>query len=443
MGFELIKPGTKIRFMGMKWIFITISCILMLASIVSLAVFGLNLGVDFKGGTKLLIAFKGGEDVDRDMIRKAVVDKFNELYHGEETPQVEVQDYISTDEKEARRYIVYTEVVEVLTATEKEAITGALLQRFGEDTVVNAPAEGGDQFFITFAKEAPIGDRLKEIDELFKGQNVERFAVESDKVRDLNLEFYKEANLAATESDSPDKVLEAVEAEEAFKARVEEFKKTNTDMSYTVKLEQLTAKLEEGIKAVPELGGRFMAIESSTSVSPGVGSDLFSQGLLALLYACLGILLYVALRFDFKYGPGAVIALVHDALLTVGAFSIIQAPFGLVVVAAVLTIIGYSVNDTIVIFDRIRENVEKLKGLPLEKIIDISVNEMLGRTLLTNMTVLFTVLSIFLIGGGAVRDFAFAMVIGAIVGTYSSVFIAGPILVWLNNLATRGQKLAA
>jgi preprotein translocase subunit SecF len=172
-------------------------------------------------------------------------------------------------------------------------------------------------------------------------------------------------------------------------------------------------------------------------VSPSVGADLMAQGLIALLFACLGILLYIALRFDFKFGPGAVAALVHDSIITIGFFALFQVQFSMPIIAAIMTIIGYSVNDTIVVFDRIRENIGKYRGNAFDRIINKSINETLSRTLLTVGTTLLTVISIFILGGGLIKDFAFALIIGFVVGTYSSIFIASPMVLWLDGLVAK------
>ncbi len=440
MSFTIIKPGTNIDFMNKRYVFFGVSGALILAGLIGLLVMGLNLGVDFQGGTKMVVAFKGGEHLERDVIRTAVTDKFKALHPDEDAPQVEVQDFYSGgDETEAIRYMIYTEVVTLLTEKQKESIVTALKETFGEDTVVNPPAEGGDQFFITFGKEAAIEARLVELEKVFHAQGLERVVVDSDKVRDLSLEYYKEVNLEQTETGDAEKLLEQIEAEEQFAARVTEFKKANVDMSFTVKIEELNAKMEEAIRAVPELGERFLAVESSTSISPSVGSDLLNTGLLAVIYACIGILLYIALRFDFKYGPGAVVALLHDAFITVGIFALTQIPFSLPIIAAVLTIIGYSVNDTIVVFDRIRENVLKMKGLPFDRIINTSINETLSRTVLTSVTTLVVVISIYLLGGGLIKDFAFALIIGVLVGTYSSIFVASPMLLGIHRMGAKKE----
>ena len=309
--------------------------------------------------------------------------------------------------------------------------------------MVNPPAEGGDQFFITFPDEAGIEERTAELEALFNAQGVQRVRVESDKVRDLNLEFYKEVNLEKEEAESAESLLEEIEAEDSFNARIAAFRKSKKDVSFTVKVEETKVKMEEAIRAVPDLSARFVAVESSTSISPSVGADMLNSGLLAVVYACIGILLYIALRFDFKYGPGAVVALVHDAFITIGVFAVTQIPFSLPIVAAVLTIIGYSVNDTIVVFDRVRENFEKLKGLPFDRIINTSINETLSRTVLTSLTTLFVVLCIFLLGGGLIKDFAFALIVGIIIGTYSSIFVASPILLAIDKMTTKTGKVGA
>ncbi len=211
MSFTIIKPGTNIDFMNKRYVFFGVSGALILAGLIGLLVMGLNLGVDFQGGTKMVVAFKGGEHLERDVIRTAVTDKFKALHPDEDAPQVEVQDFYSGgDETEAIRYMIYTEVVTLLTEKQKESIVTALKETFGEDTVVNPPAEGGDQFFITFGKEAAIEARLVELEKVFHAQGLERVVVDSDKVRDLSLEYYKEVNLEQTETGDAEKLLEQI-----------------------------------------------------------------------------------------------------------------------------------------------------------------------------------------------------------------------------------------
>ncbi len=160
-------------------------------------------------------------------------------------------------------------------------------------------------------------------------------------------------------------------------------------------------------------------------VGPQVGQELAEQGGLAMLYALFGILLYVSFRFQWRFAVGAVAALVHDVLLVVGILSLFQVNFDLTVVAAILAVIGYSLNDTIVLYDRLRENFRiKRKGTPTE-LCNLSINQMLGRTLMTSLTTLLVLIALFYFGGEIIHAFAFTLIVGVIVGTYSSIYIAG------------------
>ena len=174
-------------------------------------------------------------------------------------------------------------------------------------------------------------------------------------------------------------------------------------------------------------------ILSIDAVSPKVGSELSGDAILAILYALGLILIYISIRFEFKYAIGAIAALTHDVLITLGIFSILDFEISLAVIAAFLTIVGYSLNDTIVIFDRIRENVKNLKGNPLDSVINQSINESLSRTIVTSLTTFLVVLILFLFGGEVIHTFSFAMIIGVIIGTYSSIFVASPVVIKMNK----------
>lgn len=166
-------------------------------------------------------------------------------------------------------------------------------------------------------------------------------------------------------------------------------------------------------------------------VGPKVGEELRRDGLRALAYTCILILLYIAFRFNPRFAPGAVIALAHDVLITAGVFVILGRPFDLQVLAALLAILGYSINDTIIVFDRIRENMELRTKIDLVSVVNESINQTLSRTLLTSLTTLFAVLALLFFGGEVIRPFALAMTIGIVVGTYSSIYIASPIFIFL------------
>ncbi len=175
-------------------------------------------------------------------------------------------------------------------------------------------------------------------------------------------------------------------------------------------------------------------------VGPQVGKELRKQGLMAILYAMIGILVYVTWRFEFRFAVGAIMALVHDVLITLGMFSLTGKEIDLPIIAAFLAIIGYSLNDTIIVYDRIRENMGKhmKSGFPFT--VNRSINETLSRTLLTSGTTLVVVLALFIFGGGVIHNFAFALLVGVVVGTYSSVFVASPLLIaWQER---RDKKLA-
>ena len=166
-------------------------------------------------------------------------------------------------------------------------------------------------------------------------------------------------------------------------------------------------------------------------VGPQVGSELTEKGGLAMLYALLGILAYVAWRFEWRFALGAVIALVHDVVITVGFFSLLGLEFSLPVLAAVLAVIGYSLNDTIVVFDRIRENFRKMRKGTIVEIMNSAINQTLRRTLLTSLTTLLVVVTLILLGGEIIKGFAVALFIGILVGTYSSIFVASPVVLSL------------
>ncbi len=166
-------------------------------------------------------------------------------------------------------------------------------------------------------------------------------------------------------------------------------------------------------------------------VGPKVGGELIEAGAISVALALLAIMAYIWFRFEWQFGVGAVLALAHDVITTVGVFSILQLEFNLSTVAAVLTIAGYSINDTVVVFDRVRENLRRYKTLPMTDLLNKSVNETLSRTVMTSATTLLALFALFFLGGEVIRDFAFAMIWGVIIGTYSSVWIASATLLWM------------
>jgi preprotein translocase subunit SecF len=200
----------------------------------------------------------------------------------------------------------------------------------------------------------------------------------------------------------------------------------------------LSGKIEDALTAV--YGKDSFEIRRVEVVGPKVGSDLTRKAILALVFSWIGMLIYIAWRFEFRYAVGGILALVHDVIITVGVFSLLNKEFDLNIVAALLTIIGYSINDTIVIYDRIRENVRKNVKQSLRDIINLSVNQTLSRTILTSFTVFLVVAILFFFGGAVIHDFAFALLIGVVVGAYSTVFIASPIVLAFEKIKPSGLK---
>jgi preprotein translocase subunit SecF len=192
---------------------------------------------------------------------------------------------------------------------------------------------------------------------------------------------------------------------------------------------ELSQKIDESLKSA--LGQGTFEVRRVEVVGPKVGKDLTRKAILAIVFSWIGMLVYIAWRFEFRYAVGGILALVHDTVITIGALSLLNKEFDLTIVAALLTIIGYSINDTIVVFDRIRENVRKNIKQPLDTVINDSINQTLSRTILTAFTVFLVLLALFFLGGAVIHDFSFALLIGVVVGTYSSIFIASSIvLLW-------------
>lgn len=190
---------------------------------------------------------------------------------------------------------------------------------------------------------------------------------------------------------------------------------------------QMIAAVEKALQTVdPSI--TFPSVES---VGPKVSGELVQTAVLAVLAAIGAVLVYIWLRFEWQFALGAVAALIHDVVLTIGVFAAIQIKFDLAIIAALLTIVGYSLNDTVVVFDRVRENLRKYKKMELKEVLNLSINETLSRTVMTSFTTLLALIALFILGGDVIRGFVFAMIWGVVVGTYSSVFVASNILLML------------
>jgi len=227
------------------------------------------------------------------------------------------------------------------------------------------------------------------------------------------------------------------------------FEETGGYQDYLIRTEERQAKtgsetprasslIEQKFKE--KFGADSFQVLNVEYVGPRVGKELQERGIQAMVYALIGILLYVGIRFEFRYAFGAVLALIHDTIITAGVYVLFQREWSLAIIAALLTIIGYSVNDTIVVYDRIRENIRRGRVSHFPQLVNQSINQTLSRTVLTSLTTLMAVVCLYIFGGGVIRDFSLILIVGIVVGTYSSIYVASSLVIFLQEL--RGAKSA-
>ena len=432
---QVIKPGTRYPFIQNADKFLMGSAAIVVLSVILLLTNGLHLGIDFKGGNKLLVSFTADAADTIDNLKENIGALITEKTGGP-AGQIEVQSFdvgdVDTQGRKVVKYQIYTELTTFLTDEAAGKIQEAIKAQF-EVASVERPAET-DKFILVLKSDQNVTTTKQKLLGVLKGLGYTYATAVAEEERAIDMEFYKEYNLSVAERSKEGKEIPDNDFETAV--QVHEAKKTQLlskrlDATYTISLQQIQAEVEAAL--FEKYGKDKVEVESATAVSPSVGADLFNKGMLAMIYAIIGILIYIGLRFDFRYSPGAVVALVHDTTITLGIFSLFGIKFTLPIISALLTIIGYSLNDTIVVYDRIRENLTKFRGMELGKLINQSINETLSRTVLTSVTTLFVVLSLLFVGGGLIRDFALALTIGVIIGTYSSVFIASPIVMKLDS----------
>ena len=366
--------NTNIDFLGKKWYFLAFSLIFSVGGLLSLFFWhGLPLGVDFRGGTLVYVKFThkpNDADVRAKLDKAGLKDAKLQSIAGGAAGQNEL--LISLDIKE----------------TSEQALDA------GKNTIVNALETNTDQSKkdLNNASVQTVTEYLINADPLHAGLDAQK----------------QYGDLAQRIVNTRDKDLGGV---------LSSFDQLNGVGAAVVQ------SLEQGF-FLSDFGVRNVEI-----VGPQVGAQLRNQALLAIGYSLAGMLIYLWFRFELIYGVAAVVAVFHDTLITVGAFSLTNQEISLTVVAAILTLVGYSMNDTIVVFDRIRENIKLLRREPLADIVNKSINQTLSRTILTSGLTFLTVLSLFLFGGEVLHGFSFALVIGILIGTYSSIAVAAPMLV--------------
>ncbi len=379
---EFFKPGTRYNFLSIAKPLVSTSVVLVLISWGLVATKGLNFGIDFAGGTEALLSFKKNMDVGE--LRESVSKT------GLELP--EVVTYGLVDEG---RYFIRSRTQSLLTEKTKSSIKAAVIAKFGEPVLYDDSDESGEEIRVRF-KEPKTDEELMAV-------------LKTGGVGDGSI---GKQTIAA-------------------------------NPVYLLRIPGVRDRIIAAMKA--KYGDTFNGIDRLESVGSAVGKQMRNQGVLSVIYALLGILLYISFRFDLRYSPGAVLALIHDVSITIGIFSLFGLEFNLPIIAALLAIVGYSLNDTIVVYDRIRESLRLGLGDTIEDSINISVSDCLSRTVLTSVTTFLAVLSIYLFGGGIIENFALAMLIGVVIGTYSSIYIASPAVVGMDNyLKTRAEdQLAA
>jgi preprotein translocase subunit SecF len=395
---QTLKPGflssveffrdTNIDFLGKKWYFLTFSLIFSVAGLLSMAFWhGIPLGVDFRGGTLVYVKYAHTPDVS--------------AIHGEldraglKNPRVQAYDQVHN----SNEVLIQLDIQE----TSEQALDKGKLQII---QALESHAPPGKQD-INNSSSLAIKNYLLEKDPLHLGEGI-----------DANPRY---TAIAQAIVDYRDKTKSGV------LGSIDELKNA-TDPAVVASLEDNFYVSDFGIRNVEIVG-------------PQVGQQLRKQAILATLYSLGGMLIYLGFRFEWIYGVAAVLTVFHDTLITVGAFSLLNWEISLTVIAAILTLIGYSNNDTIVVFDRIRENIKLLRRERLADIVNKSINQTLSRTILTAGLTFLTVLALFLFGGEVLHGFSFALVIGILIGTYSSIAIAAPILVAYQEWrGERGKK---
>ncbi|WP_421694632.1 protein translocase subunit SecF [Aestuariivirga sp.] len=224
-------------------------------------------------------------------------------------------------------------------------------------------------------------------------------------------------------------------------AEIQEFGSPNDVLIRLPAVEGGDAAQQTTIAKVKEALGSGVEFRSVEVVGPKVSAELAEQGIIAVVSAIAGILIYVWFRFEWQFAAGAVLSLLHDVLITIGMFCVLRIEFNLQIIAAILTIVGYSLNDTVVVFDRIREYMRKYKSMNLADLIDFSINSVFPRTILTSVTTMLALIALYVFGGEVLRGFTFTMIWGVLIGTYSSIFIAAPVLILLGTVMSEKKTV--
>jgi len=377
--------NTSFDFVGWRYIMGGISAAMVVLAWVVFVAIGPNWGIDFTGGTEVQLKFESDEGVTIEDMRGAL----RELGLSDDAVQ-EVGGAGSSE------FTIRIQDAEFGARELRETVEGALKESYGDNWIASTDfnAEVGARLTVNYT-----GDRVPytEVAKVLEKQK--------DTLGGFKVEAGKEDN------------------------------------QVVIKLPGLAQQVQKNIKTA--MGDHEFEVLSVEAVGPKVGGELRRQGFISIL-ATLGlVLLYVAFRFDLGFAPGAVIALFHDVSVTVGIFVLAQLEFNLPMIGALLTIVGYSLNDTIVIYDRIRENKDRYRRKDLSELINVSINETLARTIATSFTTMIAIMAFLILGGPVIRNFAFAMFLGIVFGTYSTIFVATPMILVMEDLKPFLSKFVA
>ena len=369
---------TNYNFMGVRRIFLILSSIAFVAAlVVTFGLSRLNIGIDFAGGTQLTLKFDGEPDLDR--LRGLLAEANLE--------GSQIQRFGDPDLNEV---IIKTPIVE---GTE-EGSRGVVEERFSQ--AYNS--DGAGRFDLNRQGTTALAALLDSADP-------DALGADDPTARREHYDGVASTIMSVRQRDGLLSSIDAVSGQEGVS-------------------EAVVSTLREQAYA-----GSF-SILAAENVGPQIGSELRVKGVLAVVFSLIGMLSYIWYRFELRFGIGALAALVHDVVICLGLYALMGYEFNLTTIAAFLTVVGYSVNDSVVVFDRVRENLRRSRRDPLEQTLNVSLNQTLSRTVLTSGTTLLAVGSLFAFGGEVIRGLAFVLLVGVLIGTYSSIFVASPIVLW-------------
>lgn len=390
---NLVPTNLNINFMKYRFVLFGVSIVVSLLAVAAIVTKGFRFGVDFRGGVEAVLKFDG--DVSIEQLRASL---------------------------------------------DRMGLKDASVQTFGTQFETNK-----NEFIVHFSGDFADQEAVQAA----LDRELSRVSQKANVLANYRFSGLEKGYLQLKEKLPQDQIESAVRAVDFAPLEVLEVNPfgRETSLEYQVIFRGVGSFLQTEL--AKDLPGRQMSIQRLDFVGAKVGADLKLSAILSIVITILLVFVYVFMRFELKYAPGVVVALGHDVLIVAGLFAYFEMDFDLTIVAALLTLAGYSINDTIVIYDRIREVAANLKGKAFSDIINVAVNQTLGRTIMTGITTMMATIVLWIYGGPVIHGFAFALTVGIVVGTYSSVFIAAPLILWMNEWmggtseVKRGKRVAA